>query len=158
DLAGRLRDPAILAASNNDLGNLYASNGRLTDAERAYAEAIASAEAARDDALAATAEANAARLALRRNDPASAAALLKRAVDTLERLPASYSRGMALVAIGSVVFEREGAIAADARATAFRAFRGAADTAESLGNATLSSLAQGGIAHLYERENRLDEA
>jgi hypothetical protein len=28
DLAGRLRDPAILTASNNDLGNLYTSTGR----------------------------------------------------------------------------------------------------------------------------------
>lgn len=158
DLATSLRDPAILAASDNDLGNLYASTGRPADADRAYAEAITSAEAARDDALAATAETNAARLALRRKDTASATALLKRAVDRLERLPASYSRGMALVSAGSVVFEGEGPISGDARAVASRAFRAATDTAEALHNATLSSLAQGGLAHLYERDNQLDEA
>ena len=158
DLASRLHDPAILAASNNDLGNLYASTGRPADAASAYAEAIASAEAANDDALAATAETNAARLALRRNDATQATALLTRAVDTLERAPASYNRGMALVSAGSTVFEREGNIPADARAVASRAFRAAAENADSLHNATLSSLAQGGLAHLYERENRLEEA
>jgi CHAT domain-containing protein len=158
DIATSLRDPAILAASDNDLGNLYASTGRPADADRAYSEAITSAEMARDDALAATAETNAARLALRRKDTASATALLKRAVDRLDRLPASYSRGMALVSAGSAVFEGEGPIPSDARAVAARAFRAATDTAEALRNATLSSLAQGGLAHLYERDNQLDEA
>ena len=158
DLASRLHDPAILAASDNDLGNLYASTGRPAEAASAYAEAISSAEAAHDDALAATAETNAARLALRRKDAAQATALLTRAVDTLERLPASYSRGMALVSAGSAVFEGEGRIPADAQAVASRAFRAAAENADSLHNPTLSSLAQGGLAHLYERENRLEEA
>jgi CHAT domain-containing protein len=158
DLASRLRDPAILAASENDLGNLYASTGRPAEAATAYAEAISSAGAANDDALAATAETNAARLALRRNDAAQATALLTRAVDTLERMPASYNRGMALVSAGSAVFEREGRIPADAQAVATRAFRSAAENADALHNATLSSLAQGGLAHLYERENRIEEA
>jgi len=158
DLASRLHDPAILAASNNDLGNLYASIGRPGDANRAYVDSITSAEAAGDGALAATAETNAARLALRRKDTASAAALLNRAVDALERLPASYSRGMALVSAGSAVFESEGPVTGDMRAVASRAFRAAMDTAEALHNAALSSLAQGELAHLYERDNRLDEA
>ena len=158
DLASRLRDPAVAAASANDLGNLYASTGRPIEADKAYAEAITNAEAARDDALAATAETNAARLALRRKDTAAAAALLKRAVDTLERLPPSYNRGMALVSAGSAVFEGGERISADARAIAARAFRAAEDTAEALRNPTLSSLAQGGLAHLDERDNQLDEA
>ena len=158
DLASRLHDPAILAASNNDLGNLYASTGRLAEADRAYAEAIASADAGHEDTLAATAETNAARLALRRKDTKSATALLKRAVDTLERSPASYSRGMALVSAGSVALEGEGPINPDARTVASHAFRTAIETAEVLHNPTLSSLAQGGLGHLYERDNRLDEA
>ena len=146
DLASRLHDPAILAASNNDLGNLYASTGRPADAAAAYDEAIASAEAAHDDALAATAETNAARLALRRKDATHATALLTRAVDTLERSPPSYNRGMALVSAGSAVFEGEGSIPADAQAVASRAFRAAAGNADALHNATLSSLAQGSLA------------
>jgi CHAT domain-containing protein len=158
DLAARLRDPAIVAASENDLGNLYASTGRPAEATIAYAEAIASAEAAHDDALAATAETNSARLALRRKDVATATAVLTRAVDTLERLPASYNRGMALVSAGSAVFEIDGSISPEARAIAARAFRVGVENAEALHNATLSSLAQGGLAHLYERENKLDEA
>ena len=69
DLANRLRDPAVLAASNNDLGNLYAATGRASaEAVSAYAAAIANAEAAHDGALAATAQTNAARLALQRKE------------------------------------------------------------------------------------------
>ena len=158
DLASRLHDSTILAASENDLGNLFASTKRTAEAARAYAEAITSAEAARDDALAATAQVNAARLALRQKDAASAMALLTRAVDTLARLPASYSRGMALVSAGSVPFEAEGPIPPEAQAIASRAFRAAAENADALHNPTVSSLAQGSLAHLYERDNRLDEA
>ena len=69
DLASRLRDPAIVAASENDLGNLYASTGRpLRGGESLCGRRLPSAEAAHDEALAATAETNAARLALRRKD------------------------------------------------------------------------------------------
>jgi len=142
DLAGRLRDPAVLAASNNDLGNLYASTRHAPEAASAYVAAIANAEAARDDALAATAQTNAARLALQRKESVRAIALLTRAVDTLERLRPSYSRGMALVSAGSAVFEEEGRIPPDGQAVASRAFRAAAETAEALHNATLSSLAR----------------
>jgi CHAT domain-containing protein len=158
DLAGRLRDPAILAASDNNLGNLYASTGRAAEAAAAYDVAIADAGAARDDALAAIAETNAARLALRRKDTAQAIALLTHAVENLERLPPSYERGMVLVSAGSAVFDGEGRVAPDMEAVAARAFRTAAATANALHNATLSSLALGGLAHLNERENRLDEA
>ena len=105
-----------------------------------------------------SAETNAARLALRRQNLAQAMALLTGAVDRLERLPAGYSRGMALVSAGSVVFEGEGRVPPGAQAIASRAFQAAANNAEALHNATLSSLAQGGLAHLYERDNRLDEA
>jgi CHAT domain-containing protein len=158
DLASRLRDPAILAASENDLGNLYASIRRPAEAARAYAQATASAETAHDDGLAATAGSNGARLALRQKDVVTANALLTRSVNTLERLPASYNRGMALVSAGSAVFEIDGSTPPEARAIASRAFRIAAENAEALHNATLSSLAQGGLAHLYEREDKLDEA
>jgi CHAT domain-containing protein len=158
NLAAGLYDPAIMAASENDLGNLYATTGRPAEAAKAYANAIASAEAAHDDALAATAQTNAARLTLGRKDVASGIALLARAVDTLERLPASYSRGMALVSAGSVIFELAGPIPPDARSIGLRAFQTAAETAEGLHNPELSSLALGSLAHLYERDNRLDEA
>jgi CHAT domain-containing protein len=158
DLASRLRDPAIAAASDNDLGNLYASSGRPAEAAGAYMNAIAGAEAVHDDPLAATAGTNMARLALRQKDMAGATALLTRAVDTLERVPPSYRRAVGLVAAGSAVFEDKGPIPPDLRAVAYRAFRGATDTAEALHNPELSSLAQGSLAHLYEREGRLDEA
>jgi CHAT domain-containing protein len=158
DIATRSSNWTILAASENDLGNLYASTGRQAEAAVAYNEAISSAEAGHDAALAATAETNAARLALRGNDVARATALLTRAVDTLGALPPSYADGLALVAAGSAIFEGQGAISAEGQAVAERAFRAAAAMADTPRNFTIASLAEGGLGHLYERTGRLDDA
>ncbi len=158
DLASRLRDWTTLAASENDLGNLYASTSRPAAAASAYAQAIANAGTAGDAALAATAETNAARLALRGNDWAHATQLLTRAVDALASLPPSYANGLALVSAGSAVFEPKGEIPPGAQAVAERAFRAAAATAATLHNPKISSLADGSLGHLYERAGRLDDA
>ncbi|HUC69682.1 MAG TPA: tetratricopeptide repeat protein, partial [Stellaceae bacterium] len=158
DIATRSSNWTILAASENDLGNLYASTGRQAEAAVAYNEAISSAEAGHDTALAATAETNAARLALRGNDMARATALLTRAVDTLGTMTPSYANGLALVAAGSAVFERQGELPAQSEAVAERAFRAAAAMADTLRNFTIASLAEGGLGHLYERTGRLDDA
>jgi CHAT domain-containing protein len=163
DLAGRLHDWPTLAASENDLGNLYASTGRPGAAAQAYAQAIADAGTAGDGALAATAETNAARLALRSvgsggGDAARATALLTRAVDTLQRQPPSFAVGMALISAGSAVFETQGEISPDAQAIAERAFRAAAEIAETLHNPTLASLADGSLGHLDERAGRVADA
>jgi CHAT domain-containing protein len=158
DLATRLRDAELLAASANDLGNLFAATDRPGEAERAYAVAVSSADTAHDDTLAATAEANAARLALRRGNGAQAASLLNHAVERLQRLPPSYAGGLALVSAGSAVFEHGGALPADLQAVAYRAFRAAADASETVHNPTLVSLAQGSLGRLYERAGRIEDA
>ena len=158
DLADRLHDPDIVAASENDLGNLYAATKRPTEAASAYGEAIRNADAARDEALAATAEINAARLALGQRDMVHATSLLAHAVDRLEALAPAYSRGMALISAGSAVFELPGRLPPDAQAIAYRAFHLAAQTADTLHNATLSSLALGNLGRLYERAGRNEEA
>jgi CHAT domain-containing protein/tetratricopeptide (TPR) repeat protein len=158
NLASQLHDWPTLAASENDLGNLYASTGRSSEAAQAYAKAIADAGHAGDEALAATAETNAARLVLRSGDTARATALLTQAVATLERQPASFGAGLALVSAGSAVFEAQGEIPADAQAVAERAFRAAAQMAETLHNPTLASLADGSLGHLDERAGRVDKA
>jgi CHAT domain-containing protein len=158
DLAERLHDNAILAASENDLGNLYASAGELTAAASAYQAAISSAEAAGDRALAATAETNAARLAVRGDDMARATVLLTHSVDTLTRLPQSYSNGMALVSAGSAIFEHHGEISPQAQAVAARAFQAALETGKALKNLQISSLAEGSLGHLDEQAGRLDNA
>ena len=158
DLARRIGDSEIVAASANDIGNLYTATDRLSEAAAAYNEAIAAADAAHDEPLTATAEINAARLALRRNDVAQAAALLMRAVDRLERLPPSYDRGMALIAAGSAIAEHEGAISPAAEAIASRALRAAAATAEAIHSKLLASEALGGLGRLDERQGWLDQA
>jgi CHAT domain-containing protein len=158
DLASQLGDRNILAASDNDLGNFYAQTGRAEAAASAYDEAIASAIAAGDDAFAATAEVNAARLALQLNDARRARDLLARAVARLQRTPPSYSGTMALVSAGSIVFERKGNISAEDRQIAERAFEAAIRAADALHNATLASLARGDLGRLYERTGRVGEA
>jgi CHAT domain-containing protein len=158
DLAHRIGSAEIVAASANDLGNLYAAGDRLGPAAAAYDEAIGSADTARDAPLAATAEINAARLALRSNDVARAAALLTRAVDRLEKLPPSYDGGMALISAGSAITEYEGAVSPAAEAIASRALRAATATAEAIHSKLLSSEALGGQGRLDEREGRLDQA
>jgi CHAT domain-containing protein len=158
DLAHRIGNSEIVAASANDLGNLYAARDRLSQAASAYDEAIGSADAARDAPLAATAEINAARLALRSNDVARAAALLTRAVDRLEKLTPSYDGGMALIAAGSAITEYEGAVSPAAEAIASRALRAAAATAEAIHSKLLASEALGGQGRLDERQGRLDQA
>jgi CHAT domain-containing protein len=158
DLAGQLHDWPTLAASENDLGNLYASTGRSSEAAQAYVKAIADAGSAGDRALAATAETNAARLALRSGDTTRATALLTEAVATLADRPPSFVVGLALVSAGSAIFETEGELSAEAQAIAERAFRAAAQMAETLHNPTLASLADGSLGHLDERADRIDDA
>jgi CHAT domain-containing protein len=158
ELASRLGDRRTLAASDNDLGNLYAQSGRAEAAASAYREATASAIAAGDDAFAATVEVNAARLALQLNDPTRASNLLTQAIDRLQRAPPSYSGTMALVSAGSAVFERKSTLSAEDRRIAERAFGAAAEAADALHNATLASLARGGLGRLYQRTGRVDEA
>jgi CHAT domain-containing protein len=158
DLARQTGDRSTLAASDNDLGNLYARAGRREAAASAYAEAIASADAAGDNGFVASVEINAARLALRGDDPASAHALLGRAVDRLIKLPPSYASGMALISAGSAATDaKAGAPAAD-RHLAERAFAAAVRTADALHNPTLSSLARGELGHLHERLGRDGDA
>lgn len=158
DVAAALGDSALLAASSNDLGNLYATLGRVGEAQRAYADAVASAVTARDGTLAATAQINAVRLEMQRGDLARAGGQLNDAVQRLEQQPPSFARGMALISAGSAVFERDGVLSADLQAVAYRAFSLAADEANVVHNAVLTSLAEGSLGRLYERAGRVDDA
>jgi CHAT domain-containing protein len=157
-IAGQLHDWPTLAASENDLGNLYAATGRPGAAAQSYARAIADAETAGDTTLAAIAETNAARLELRNTNAARATALLTQAVATLERAPPSFAAGMALVSAGSAVFEMPGAIPAGAETMAERAFEAAGRIADTLHNPLLASLADGSRGHLAERADRIADA
>src|SRR5262249_6338385 len=154
----RRRDWPTRAASENALGTLYASTGRASAAAQAYAAAIADAGAASEDALVATAQTNAARLALHGGDLARATALLSRAGTTLERQPPSFAAAPAPIAAGPAAFEMPGEIPPGAEAVADRAFRAASKTAEILHNPTLASLADGSLGRLGERAGRVAEA
>jgi len=156
DLGRRLGDRRLVASSSNDLGNLYLARNRLADAARAYSEASSNAQAIGDPVLIATATINTARLQSQSNQPV--AALLSQAIGTLERAPASYNGGLALVTAGNLIIDRGGNLSADDRALAERAFRAAKANADTLRNARLASLAQGGLGRLDARVGRVDEA
>ena len=158
--AHRLGNAALAGASANDVGNLYAATARPEQANRLYAEAVGWAEAAGDGALAATAEANAARLALDRNDPDRAADLLHRATGRLVRMGPSYPVGLALIAVGMAALASagDGPLPARLFGATQQAFEAAAAIADRLGNAVLGSLAYGGFGRLHERSRHLDQA
>ena len=158
DLARRSGDQATLAASNNDLGNLYAQTARPAEAAAAYAAAIADAVAAGNASLAAAAETNAARLALARGDMMAAMPLLRGAVERLERTPASYSQGMALLSAGAALLGYQGPLSVEQRQLAERAFRDAERTATGLPDAAMLSLAKGNLGKLYAGGGRPGEA
>jgi|GEM_PF-6473432 len=157
DLAIHLHDPGIAAASANDLGNLLAATGRAGEAAAAYAEAVRQAETAGDDALAATGEINAARLAVQSGDP-SASVLLARAVGRLEHLPTRHNVGLALVSAGAVAFAGTNRAADALNATARAAFRDAAAIGAHLGRPALESVALGGQGRLAEADRHWPEA
>jgi CHAT domain-containing protein len=161
DFARRSGDRQTLAASDNDLGNLYTQTGRPAEAAAAYAEAMASAAAEGNTPLAAAAEVNGARLALDRNDTAAADRLLSQAVDRLARAPPSYSQAMALLSAGSVVLDRQGnpgGPAAGLLPLAERAFRAAARSGEALHDPAILSLARGSLGKLAARTGQPGEA
>lgn len=154
----RLGDAAVAGASANDLGNLYAATGRARQSAQAYAEAIRWAEAAGDPALAATAETNAARLALQAHDPGRAAFLLRSATGRLIRLEPGYPMALALVAVGMAALAGEQPMLAPLSDLSRQALEAARAIADRLGNPALDSLALGGLGYLDERTGRLELA
>ena len=165
--ARRTGDAAVTGARANDLGNLYAETARPQQAAEAYATAIGSAEATGDAALAATAETNAARLALQQNDVPRAAGLLHGATDRLARMAPSYQVALALVAIGNAAADRPSpdAPCPDGQplppplaGVSRQAFEAAGAAGRQLGNAAISSLALGGLGHLDERSGQPEQA
>ncbi len=156
-LARRLDDTAVAGASSNDLGNLYAATGRTPQAARAYAEAIRFADAGNDPALSATAETNAARLALGANDPARAASFLRSAVSKLARMGPSYQAGLALVAAGTAALG-DAPMPQPLASVARQAFEAAQAIAGRLRHPALEALALGGTGRLEERLGNLAQA
>jgi CHAT domain-containing protein len=150
-LARQSADQQTLAASDNDLGNLYVQTGRPAEAAAAYAEAEASAEAAGNITLAAAADVNRARLALQLDNVGAAARLLSQAIDRLQQIAPSYAGAMALVSAGTAVLDYQ--ISASSRGAlpvslARRALLAAAAAGEALHDAAILSLARGSLGRL----------
>jgi CHAT domain-containing protein len=155
--ARRLNDAPMMAASSNDLGNLYAATNRASLAAGAYADAVRYADAAGNQVLAATAETNAARLALDGKDIGRADFLLRDAVRRLMHQEPTYQVGFALIAAGAAASPDDRS-ARSLPEIATSALTAGEAIAERLKNPALQSLALGELGRLRLQSGHPDQA
>jgi CHAT domain-containing protein len=152
-----------LAASLNNVGNLYVVTDRGDLAAAAYRDADAAARRAGDEWTAITARTNLARVLLRQGGLTEGLMEIEEILVRLNALGNEHRRGTAMIASGRVA-HREVPDSAPAemrrRATglAYAAYRAAALAAEAGRDSRTSSLGLGFLGELYEREGRRDEA
>ena len=156
--ARSLGDAAVAGASANDLGNLYAATERPQQATMSYADALQQAQEIGDQILAATAQTNAARLALEGNDSEKAADLLRSASDKLMRSEPSYQVALALLAVGKTALAGEQGLSPSLSIICRQAFEAVQSIAGQLNQATLAALALGGLGNMHERMGQLQQA
>ncbi len=157
DLAQRAHAPAIAAAVLNDQGVLLAAKGQGAEALAAYRAAASRARASGDALLAAKAALNAARLEVRRGDPALGP--VREAMADLQRVADTREKAAQLAAAGELLrrIARTGAdpgVAESAAAT----LRQAADMAGLHRDARTAANAWGYLAELAADRNQAADA
>ncbi len=149
--------PAIAAAVLNDQGVLLAATGRTDDALAAYFSSASSARASGDSLLAGKAALNAARLQLRRGDPALSTVYA--AVSDLLAVPDSRDKAFQLAAAGELLRQIARAEADDTTAeAAAKTLRHAIAIAARTGDARTSSNAWGYLAELAADQDQAADA
>ena len=154
-------NPRLIAAIHNDLGLAQVAQHRDADAMASFAASAREALAVRDRPLAVRAQVNAARVALKLNQPDAARNWLDQALDGLKDLEPSHDKATGLIQVGlgyqQLLPEME-AMKAPLLLRAAGVFVEAATVAEKIGDTRTLSYAQGYLGHLYETEHRNDEA
>ena len=154
-------DRRLIAAIHNDLGIAHVAQQHDTDALAAFVASAQEAQAAGDRPLTVRAHINAARMALKLNQPDNARDWLDLAFETLKGFEPSHDKAMNLIQVGLGYQQLRASMPAMDAPLLLRAagvLLEATTVAEQVGNARTRSYAEGYLGHLYETEHRYDEA
>ena len=154
-------DQRLIAAIHNDLGIAHLAQQHDADALAAFLASTQEAQAAGDRTLIVRASINAARIALKLNQPDNARNWLDHALDALKDFQPSHDKAMDLIQIGLGYQQLRALMPAMDAPLLLRAagvLVEATTVAEQIGNARMRSYAEGYLGHLYETEFRYDEA
>jgi CHAT domain-containing protein len=154
-------DRRLIAAIHNDLGIVHAVQQHDADALAAFAASAQEARTVGDRPLTVRARINAARMALKLNQPDNARAWLDEALDALKGFEPSHDKAMNLIQVGLGYQQLRASMPAMGAPLLLRAagtLLEATTVAEQVGDARMRSYADGYLGHLYETEHRYDEA
>lgn len=161
DIARRQGSSSLAAATLNDLGVLQALRRQDRDALASFQESTMLAQDAGQPLVAITARINAARAALRLEEPQNSRLWLDQAFDQIRELPPSYDKAVGLINIGLVYGHLRALLPTISAPLLLRAagvLQESAALSEQLGDARSLSYALGYLGHLYETEYRTEEA
>ena len=160
EIATAQREQRLIATVHNDLGLLQASQSRYTEALDSFVAGTKGAMEAGDRPLAVRTQINAARVALKLNQPDAARNWFDQALDGLKDFEPSHDKATGLIQVGLGYHELRGAMPSMSTPLLLRAvgvFAEAAAAAEKIGDKRTLSYANGYLGHLYETEYRYDE-
>jgi CHAT domain-containing protein len=160
-MAQASHDRRLIAAIHNDLGITHVARQHDEEALGAFVTSAQGAQAAGDRPLTVRASINAARMALKLNQPDKARDWLDLAIDGLKDFSPSHDKAMNLIQV-ALGYQRlrasMPAVDAPLLLRAGGALLEAATMAEQIGDTRTRSYAEGYLGHLYETEHRYDES
>jgi CHAT domain-containing protein len=160
-LAKELGHTALVASIVNNLGNLFMSQNKTQEAFAAYQQSVQAAQQTGQQALAVTARLNAAMAAVQVKQYENAAVLLDEARELFQSLAPTHDTAYGLSKMG-LTYDDLRPYLPQMNDTLLRhaadAFNAAASVAQSIGDARAASYAWGYLGHLYEVEQRYQDA
>ncbi len=154
-------DRRLIAAIHNDLGIAHVAQQHDEDALAAFVTSAQGAQAAGDRPLSVRAHINAARMAMKLNQPYNARDWLDLAFEALKDFEPSHDKAMNLIQVG-LGYQQLRASMPDMNAPLLLRAAGvlleATAVGEQVGDARARSYATGYLGHLYEIEHRYDES
>ena len=161
ELAKQASSPALTAPLLNDLGILHALQNRHEEALTSFTDSVQLAQQAHLPIVELHARVNAARTNIQLNQPMNSRIWADQALDQVNTLPASREKSIGFMNIG-LLYRRLLSSFPDLHdpliLRAAGALQESATLAEQLGDARTLSFAFGHLGHVYESEQRLDEA
>jgi CHAT domain-containing protein len=161
ELAKQASSPTLTAPLLNDLGILHALLNRHEEALTAFTESVQLAQQAHLPIVELHARVNAARTNIQLNQPMNSRIWADQALEQVNTLPASREKSIGFMNIG-FLYRRLLSSFPDLHdpliLRAAGALQESASLAEQLGDARTLSFALGHLGHVYESEQRLDEA